>query len=109
MRRWLALWGRQVKTDGLDSLAQELVAQGRFYLPCCSVQWGGPRALGHRLGSAHRHSRRPPLAVSRRSELEGAGRRAEVARGLGQQGVQEPALAERLGPPFEARLTPSLL
>ena len=86
-----------MKTGDPDSLAQELVARGQFYLLRCKARREDPRALGPRLGQARCRSGRSPLAVTRRLELEGAGRRAEAARELGWWSVREPALVEASG------------
>ena len=65
--------------------------------------------LGPRLGQARCRSGRSSLAVTRRLELEGAGRRAEAARELGWRSVLESAFVETSGPQSEARLAPDLL
>ena len=64
--------------------------------------------LGPRLGQARCRSGRSPLAVTRRLELEGAGRRAEAARELCLWSVWKPALVELSGRQAEARLAPGL-
>ena len=50
-----------------------------------------------RLEQARCHRVRIPLAVTRRLELEGAGRRAEAARELCLRSVWKPALVESPG------------